>query len=369
MSEVIDMNRIAVIMSELVQDYNELARCWYEVFHDPVARDIELKFLDTDGSLRTYVIPNRAKDKNYIYNGEGDPRGVVSAPTGSMYLDITTGKIYTKRSTAGATGVDTTDWDWVMPLSERYLSGATDPDDTLGDIDIGTLYSNTTTGWLYTKTPGGWEQVGAAGFAEKTWCEAEFDKLQKEIEGGVVHLDYKETIVGNKTFDGDNEFNGVNLFTNNTEFNGVNLFTNKSTFQDVVTFEKVIMGTSYRALSADIAEYYEADAEYKPGTLVQFGGEKEITVAKQMVNAVVSTDPAYILNENKEMEHPALLALSGRVPVRVKGKVEKFDLIKLSDEEGVAIVDNSCYNPIGRALETNLEEGEKLVECVVKLNI
>ena len=69
------------------------------------------------------------------------------------------------------------------------------------------------------------------------------------------------------------------------------------------------------------------------------------------------------------MQYPTLIALSGRIPVRVVGPVKKFDKITLSDKNGVAIVDNSCYNAIGRALEENLDEGEKLVECVVKLEI
>ena len=132
------------------------------------------------------------------------------------------------------------------------------------------------------------------------------------------------------------------------------------------------MGTAYRALSADIAEFYEADEYLEPGTLVQFGGEKEITKATDVVNAIVSTNPAYILNDSKDMNFPTLIALSGRIPVRVEGPVHKFDKIILSGN-GIAIaVDkdaNMCYNVIGRALEENLEEGTKLVECVVKLEL
>ena len=103
--------------------------------------------------------------------------------------------------------------------------------------------------------------------------------------------------------------------------------------------------------------------------MIQFGGEKEITKANTEVNGIVSTSPAYILNDGQYMEHPTLLALSGRIPVRIKGIVKKFDKIVLSEEKGLAKVDNLCYNAIGRALETNLDEGEKLVECVVKLSI
>lgn len=344
MADTIDINQIATVLSQLVQNYNELAQSWFDIFYNPKAMDIEMKFFDDQGNIQYYTLPNRAKDKGYIYQGNGDPEGVVSAPTGSLYQDLENGRIYVKMATEGTEGNSVNNWKWLMALNEVYDSGPTAPDETV-NRPVGSLYTDENTGWLYTMTPEGWQQVGAVGFAEKTWCEEEFNKLKKELEGGVVHIREKEEILDEKTFSA------------------------KTFFNDIVTFKKVIMGTAYRALSADIAEYYEADKDYEPGTLVQFGGDKEVTGAKDMVNAIVSTAPAYILNGGADMEHPTLLALSGRIPVRVKGKVDKFDLIKLSDEEGVAIVDNSCYNPIGRALEANPNKEEKLVECVVKLNI
>ena len=46
-----------------------------------------------------------------------------------------------------------------------------------------------------------------------------------------------------------------------------------------------------------MAERYEADAEYEPGTVVIFGGEKEITTkdvcdADSRVAGVISSNPA-----------------------------------------------------------------------------
>lgn len=180
--------------------------------------------------------------------------------------------------------------------------------------------------------------------------------LNDEIAAGVVHKTGEpETIESNKTFTGTVDFDGA------------------TTFNEVATFNKVIMGTAYRALQADIAEYYEADEDLAPGTLVMFGGEKELTKAALDVNGVVSTKPAYILNDNTGMEHPTLLVLNGRVPVRVIGPVKKFDKIILSDIDGVAkvldIEDELCYDVIGRALEDNPDKGEKLVECIVKVNL
>lgn len=204
----------------------------------------------------------------------------------------------------------------------------------------------------------------------------DLDAFKDEINQTVVHLAGDETITGNKTFRGTLTTKGSSIFDGNTSFNkGVVFndtteFLGKATFDDTVTFKKVIMGTAYRALTADVAELYNADKEIQAGSLIQFGGANEITLATSEVNGIVSTDPAYLLNAGENnMEYPTAVALVGRVPVRVLGPVKKFDKIALSDVEGVAKVDNSCYNPIGKALEENLEEGEKLVECVVKIQL
>ena len=59
-----------------------------------------------------------------------------------------------------------------------------------------------------------------------------------------------------------------------------NFLTMDNTWSGVQTFKQTINGVALKAKWADLAEYYEADREYTPGTLVQFGGDKEITVAK-----------------------------------------------------------------------------------------
>lgn len=142
----------------------------------------------------------------------------------------------------------------------------------------------------------------------------------------------------------------------------------------VAKFNQTIYGTAYRALWADLAEIYSADADYKPGTLVAFGGDKEITIAKEKANAIVTSKPAIVLNETEaeNMEHPTAIALIGRVPVNVRGPVKKFDKIVLSrTEPGTAVVYNfaSNFEVIGRTLEENLNPDNKLVMCAVKLNL
>lgn len=112
------------------------------------------------------------------------------------------------------------------------------------------------------------------------------------------------------------------------------------TISGTKTFNNVINGTAITSQWADLAEIYQADAEYQPGTLVAFGGEKEITIATAVVNAVVSTKPALLMN-NEQKGTP--IALVGRVPVRVIGKVAKFDKLVLDKTNpGIAKVDNEA---------------------------
>jgi len=88
-------------------------------------------------------------------------------------------------------------------------------------------------------------------------------------------------------------------------------------------------GSRLQATYADLAEYYEADDIYVPGTVLMFGGDKEVTLAEDGTNkvaGVVSTNPAYVMNATC----PGLLtaiALQGRVPCKVRGKIKKGDML------------------------------------------
>ena len=99
-------------------------------------------------------------------------------------------------------------------------------------------------------------------------------------------------------------------------------------------------GSRLQATYADLAEYYSSDKEYAVGWVMMFGGSAEVTAANingtTKVAGVVSTDPAYIMNSALEGTR-VCLALQGRVPCRVVGKIKKGDLIIASDILGVAV--------------------------------
>lgn len=134
------------------------------------------------------------------------------------------------------------------------------------------------------------------------------------------------------------------------------------------TFSSTINGEAMYARWGDLAEIYMTDYEYKPGTLVQFGGSEEMTLAITEANAVVSTKPGVLINQEESGNKHALpVALIGKVPVRVIGSVKKFDRIMLSETPGVATKKTLQGQAIGVCLADKLDEDEGLVLCSVKL--
>ena len=126
-------------------------------------------------------------------------------------------------------------------------------------------------------------------------------------------------------------------------------------------------GSRMEATYADLAEYYEADDTYEPGTVLMFGGEKEVTLAEDgtsKVAGVVSTNPAYVMNSTC----PGLLtavALQGRVPCKVRGNISKGDML-ISGGNGFARPNQftSMGTVIGKALQ-DFDGYEGVIEVAV----
>ena len=103
-------------------------------------------------------------------------------------------------------------------------------------------------------------------------------------------------------------------------------------------YADVFNGVATSAQYADLAENYTADAEYVPGTVLEFGGEFEVTLAQDGTNrvaGVVTTNPAYLMNSNCQGTYVAAVALQGRTPCKVKGPIRKGDML-ISGENGFA---------------------------------
>ena len=128
----------------------------------------------------------------------------------------------------------------------------------------------------------------------------------------------------------------------------------------------LFQGTATQARYADLAEKYSTAEELPAGTAVAVCSHPDHEVgpasASDFCIGVVSTDPAYMMNSEAEGQY---IGLKGRLPVRVKGAVKKGQAV-------YALADGVCTTLatsalVGIALEGSDNEGEKLVECVLKV--
>jgi hypothetical protein len=145
--------------------------------------------------------------------------------------------------------------------------------------------------------------------------------------------------------------------------NGVgNIGTNATRFNTV--FAKA---TS--AQYADVAERYLSDATYESGTVLHFGGEYEVSQCNidtcTRIAGVVSTNPAYIMNDSLAGEHVVDVALLGRVPCKVEGLVQRGDMmVSAGNGRARAEANPKLGSVIGKALE-NFDGDIGVIEVVV----
>jgi hypothetical protein len=141
------------------------------------------------------------------------------------------------------------------------------------------------------------------------------------------------------------------------------LTTGGNTTAGTITGRWTLSGTSpdesrlQATYSADLAENYEGDRDYEVGTVLVFGGDKEVTATNikndTRVAGVVSNTAAYTMYE----ACPGLknlVALQGRVPCKVVGKIRKGDILVTSGIAGVAVAagaDVKVGTVVGKALK------------------
>ena len=142
------------------------------------------------------------------------------------------------------------------------------------------------------------------------------------------------------------------------------------------SYFNTIFAKATSALYADVAERFAADDVYSAGTIMELGGAKEITRAQEELServfGVISTQAAYLMNSGagSDATHPPI-AMTGRVPVQVIGKVYKGDRL-VSAGAGMARAaragEATAFNVIGRALADKLDVDSGTVEAIVTIN-
>ena len=224
-----------------------------------------------------------------------------------------------------------------------------------------------------------WMKIGVKERAESCphpEAENNPDLLESPFGSHTFKRSKKPEKDGRLTVYGNVELNG-----NVTTLHSQARFHNSVTMWDKLSvygqsfFSQDINGTAMRVRWGDLAEYYQADADYSPGTLVTFGGKNEVTLAIGNACAVVTSNPGLVLNDEMKLktdapEHPVALALVGRVPIRVWGTCKKFDALVADPEHPgwarVQIFDSE--NIVARALEDK-DEYDDLVLCVTKFRL
>lgn len=135
-------------------------------------------------------------------------------------------------------------------------------------------------------------------------------------------------------------------------------------------------GSRLNATYADLAERFAADAYYDAGTVVELGGDKEITSVKYELSedifGVISNTAAYLMNSGAgdNETHPPV-AMTGRVQVKVTGIVKKGDRL-VSAGNGIARAaqtgEATAFNVIGRALENKTTNSIGTVLAIVTVS-
>ena len=259
-------------------------------------------------------------------------------------------------------------------LTGAQFTGATTGASTLGgftasqflrsDIAQTTNYAFGAAGGLTVGSDLEFDSSGATAIIEQTTTNKNlrFDLNRSGVPSTALTLtasSLASTFAGNILTSGTSQFNIGSVS---------NRFAN--------VYATFLVGTSVTAQYADLAERFASDSAYPAGTVVSLGGIKEITAAAEELTedvfGVISTKAAFLMNgeAGTDATHPAV-AVNGRVPVRVIGKVKKGDRL-VSAGAGLARAANreeiTAFNVIGRALENKATVDEGVIEAIVKLN-
>ena len=179
---------------------------------------------------------------------------------------------------------------------------------------------------------------------------------------GTSHLGAVVSVTGNITGGG----HVGTIYTNSIINTGANATGN---IGSSTLYFNTVFGKATTAQYADLAELYSADAEYTPGTVLDFGGTHEVTLSTQTASnriaGVVSTNPAHLMNSTLESQHTVAVALTGRVPTSVTGTVRKGDMmVSAGNGYAQASVAPVIGTVIGKALE-DFDGASGVIEVVV----
>jgi len=214
--------------------------------------------------------------------------------------------------------------------------------------------------------------IDSTGFLSSTTNDTTSGTLGVLNDSGLtvgVDQDAKLSVSGAGVVTLANQTSGQNLTFS------VNVGGTPTTALTIYGANGTVAGNQVNANYADVAERFAADEVLEAGTVVELGGVNEITKVtsdlSDKVFGVISTRAAYLMNSSagNDETHPPV-AMTGRVPVKVVGTINKGDRL-VSAGNGYARAaqpgEATAFNVIGRALEAKLDSNEGTVEAIVTI--
>ena len=122
--------------------------------------------------------------------------------------------------------------------------------------------------------------------------------------------------------------------------------------------------SAYRISGADYAEvYYDSSNNSGSGDIVALNGQgpSQIGLAsnsnREKAIGIVSTKPGQVIGESDGQGKVTFVALSGRIPVKIIGKINAGDMITVSDIAGVGQKATTSGRVVGKALTNKTDDG------------
>ncbi len=276
----------------------------------------------------------------------------------------------------------------VRPITTNGAATSIVQTDASGNINVKGLFIdsfdtidvNTSTNTLLIKTPGGVTTFDAVG---STVGATTVNIRGNTTLTGTLSVTSNFSTSGTGTISSAGNMSSGGSITATTTVNGtegnftthvrtplIKAGADSSALGSIEGNWSLTTGSRLIATYADLAEYYEGDQDYEVGTVLVFGGEKEVTTTQlhmdHRVAGVVSNTAAYVMNESCPGTK-VCVALQGRVPVKVVGMVKKGDMLVAAAKPGYAIVNNDPKpgTIIGKALANKTDPAPGVVEAVV----
>ena len=297
-----------------------------------------------DGYIRTIIEWNSSSDIQIGQNGTSLIAGIDLLPGSSGSAKVNGNRILTTADEGTGNGLDADTLDGVQGSGYAQLSSA--PTFSGGALTV----DNGSGKAMFGNDGGGSISLGRTDNVSST-----------------PYIDFNS---GSTTVDHDARIQGSG--GSGSSAGGTLTFTcATASFSNTVTATE-FDGIATSAKYADLAEKYLADAAYPVGTVLEIGGDAEVTIASPdsyKIVGTISEKPGLLMNTGLEGENVVPVAYIGRVPCRVQGTINRGDFLVVGNTPGVAVAEHPMNilmgAAIGKALENYASNDEGIIEILV----